>query len=186
MKKTSTNSSNESSTAVEPIDGICYLVGAGPGDPGLLTLRGRECLERADVVIYDYLSNAEFLRFAPASAEKIYAGKTAGQHALKQEETNALLVKFTREGKRVVRLKGGDPFLFGRGGEEAAELAAAGLRFEIVPGVTSAIGGWPMPASPSPIAPAMPFSRSSPAMRSRTKRPRASTTRRSLLRQARR
>lgn len=121
--------------------GICYLVGAGPGDPGLLTLRGRECLERADVVIYDYLSNAEFLRFAPGGAEKIYAGKTAGRHALKQEETNALLVKFTKEGKNVVRLKGGDPFLFGRGGEESAELAAAGLRFEIVPGVTSAIGG---------------------------------------------
>ncbi|MEI6344169.1 MAG: uroporphyrinogen-III C-methyltransferase [Verrucomicrobiota bacterium] len=121
--------------------GICYLVGAGPGDPGLLTLRGRECLERADVVIYDYLSNAEFLNFAPARAEKIYAGKTAGAHALTQEETNTLLVKHTREGKRVVRLKGGDPFLFGRGGEEAGELSAAGLRFEIVPGVTSAIGG---------------------------------------------
>ena len=141
MKTPSEKSSKKPATAAEPVAGICYLVGAGPGDPGLLTLRGRECLERADVVIYDYLSNAEFLRFAPASAEKIYAGKTAGQHALKQEETNALLVKFTREGKRVVRLKGGDPFLFGRGGEEAAELAAAGLRFEIVPGVTSAIGG---------------------------------------------
>ena len=121
--------------------GICYLVGAGPGDPGLLTLRGRECLERAEVVIYDYLSNPELLGFAPESAEKIYAGKIAGQHAIHQEETNALLVKFTHEGKRVVRLKGGDPFLFGRGGEEAAALAAAGLRFEIVPGVTSAIGG---------------------------------------------
>ena len=141
MKKPSSKSTNKTSGAAASSRGICYLVGAGPGDPGLLTLRGRECLERADVVIYDYLSNAEFLRFAPASAERIYAGKTAGQHALKQEETNALLVKFTREGKRVVRLKGGDPFLFGRGGEEAAELAAAGLRFEIVPGVTSAIGG---------------------------------------------
>ena len=141
MNKTSAKPSKKSFSGAAPSEGICYLVGAGPGDPGLLTLRGRDCLERADVVIYDYLSNAEFLRFAPASAEKIYAGKTAGQHALKQEETNALLVKFTREGKRVVRLKGGDPFLFGRGGEEAAELAAAGLRFEIVPGVTSAIGG---------------------------------------------
>jgi uroporphyrinogen III methyltransferase/synthase len=125
----------------KPEQGICHLVGAGPGDPGLLTLKGRECLERAEVVIYDYLSNAELLRHVPAQAEKIYAGKTAGRHALRQEETNALLVKHTREGKRVVRLKGGDPFLFGRGGEEAAELAAAGLRFEIVPGVTSAIGG---------------------------------------------
>ena len=124
-----------------PQEGICYLVGAGPGDPGLITLRGRECLERADVVIYDYLSNVELLAFVPTHAERIYAGKTAGRHALRQEETNALLVRHTREGKRVVRLKGGDPFLFGRGGEEAAELAAAGLRFEIVPGVTSAIGG---------------------------------------------
>jgi len=121
--------------------GICYLVGAGPGDPGLLTLRGRECLSRADVVIYDYLSNQELLGFAPEGAEKIYAGKIAGQHALHQEETNALLVNHTRAGKCVVRLKGGDPFLFGRGGEEAAALAAAGLRFEIIPGVTSAIGG---------------------------------------------
>jgi len=131
----------KASTPPEKKEGICYLVGAGPGDPGLLTLRGRDCLERADVVVYDYLSNAEFLRYAPEGAEKIYAVKTAGRHALKQEETNALLVKFTKEGKCVVRLKGGDPFLFGRGGEEAAELAAAGLRFEIVPGVTSAIGG---------------------------------------------
>ena len=131
----------KASTTPAKKEGICYLVGAGPGDPGLLTLRGRDCLERADVVVYDYLSNAEFLRYAPEGAEKIYAGKTAGRHALKQEETNALLVKFTKEGKCVVRLKGGDPFLFGRGGEEAAELAAAGLRFEIIPGVTSAIGG---------------------------------------------
>ena len=121
--------------------GICYLVGAGPGDPGLLTLRGAECLRRAEVVIYDYLSNPELLNFAPEGAEKIYAGKISGQHAIHQEETNALLVKFTRAGKCVVRLKGGDPFLFGRGGEEAAALAAAGLHFEIIPGVTSAIGG---------------------------------------------
>ena len=135
MNKLSSQASSQKAS------GICYLVGAGPGDPGLLTLRGKECLERAEVVIYDYLSNPELLRFAPATAEKIYAGKSAGRHALKQEETNALLVKYTAQGKCVVRLKGGDPFLFGRGGEEAAELAAAGLRFEIVPGVTSAIGG---------------------------------------------
>ena len=126
----------------QPSDaGVCYLVGAGPGDAGLLTLRGRECLEQAEVVVYDHLCNPELLRFAPPEAEFIYAGKRAGCHALRQEETNALLVKRTGEGKRVVRLKGGDPFLFGRGGEEAAELSAAGLRFEIVPGVTSAIGG---------------------------------------------
>ncbi len=140
MKKTDSKAS-PLSKAAKPSDGICYLVGAGPGDPGLLTLRGCECLKRAEVVIYDYLSNPELLRFAPPEAEKIYAGKIAGQHALHQEETNALLVKHTRAGKCVVRLKGGDPFLFGRGGEEAAALAAAGLRFEIVPGVTSAIGG---------------------------------------------
>jgi len=125
----------------ESREGICYLVGAGPGDPGLLTLRGLECLQRADVVIYDYLANPELLRHAPASAELIYAGKTAGRHAMKQEETNAQLLRHTREGKRVVRLKGGDPCVFGRGGEEAAELAAAGLRFEIVPGISSVIGG---------------------------------------------
>jgi uroporphyrinogen III methyltransferase/synthase len=125
----------------KPAQGICYLVGAGPGDPGLLTLRGSECLKRADVVIYDYLSNPELLHLSPESSEKIYAGKIAGEHTLHQEETNGLLVKHTRSGKCVVRLKGGDPFLFGRGGEEAAALAAAGLRFEIVPGVTSAIGG---------------------------------------------
>ena len=121
--------------------GTCYLVGAGPGDPGLLTLRGRECLEAADVVIYDYLANPELLRLARPEAEKIYAGKTAGRHAMKQEETNALLLSKAREGKNVVRLKGGDPCVFGRGGEEAAELAAAGIPFEIVPGVSSVIAG---------------------------------------------
>lgn len=121
--------------------GICYLVGAGPGDPGLLTLRGCECLKQADVVIYDTLVSTELLRYTSPDAEKIHAGKSAGKHILQQDEINALLLKHTREGKRVVRLKGGDPFLFGRGGEEAAMLAAAGLRFEIIPGVTSAIGG---------------------------------------------
>lgn len=121
--------------------GICYLVGAGPGDPGLLTLRAKELLERADVVVYDYLSNPEFLRHAPSTAEKIYVGKKAGVHTMKQESIDELLVKKTSAGKVVVRLKGGDPFLFGRGGEEAEALAAAGLRFEIVPGITSAIGG---------------------------------------------
>ena len=96
-------------TSRPKISGICYLVGAGPGDPSLLTLRGRECLEAADVVIYDYLANPELLRHAPPQAERIYAGKTSGRHAMKQEETNALLLAKAREGKRVVRLKGGDP-----------------------------------------------------------------------------
>ena len=119
--------------------GRCYLVGAGPGDLGLVTLRARQLLERAEVVIYDYLCNPEMLAWAPESAEIIYAGKKAGAHTLKQEEINALLVEKTRAGLQVVRLKGGDPFFFGRGGEEALALAQAGLGFEIVPGVTSAI-----------------------------------------------
>lgn len=119
--------------------GICFLAGAGPGDLGLVTLRVKEVVERADVVVFDYLCNPEILRWAPRTSEIIYAGKKAGQHTLNQEEINALLVERTRAGKRVVRLKGGDPFLFGRGGEEALALAQAGLPFEIIPGVTSAI-----------------------------------------------
>jgi uroporphyrinogen III methyltransferase/synthase len=121
--------------------GICYLVGAGPGDPGLLTLRGKACLEQAQVVIYDYLSNPELLSHAPEKAEKIYVGKKAGAHTLTQEGINALLVEKTSAGNTVVRLKGGDPFIFGRGGEEAEALASAGCTFEIVPGISSAIAG---------------------------------------------
>ena len=121
--------------------GICYLAGAGPGDPGLLTLKTRECLERADVVVYDYLCNPEILKWAPEGAEIIYAGKKAGAHTLTQQEINALLVEKAKSGNCVVRLKGGDPFLFGRGGEEAEALADAGIAFEIVPGVSSAIAG---------------------------------------------
>lgn len=121
--------------------GKCYLVGAGPGDPGLLTVKGRECLAKADVLIYDALSSAEFLRWVSGDCEKIYAGKRAADHAIPQEGINALIVEKAREGKTVVRLKGGDPMIFGRGGEEAAELAAAEVPFEIVPGISSAIGG---------------------------------------------
>lgn len=119
--------------------GICILAGAGPGDLGLVTLKVRDEVSRADVIVYDALCNPEILKWAPAGAEIIYAGKRANQHALKQDETNALLVKRTAEGKRVVRLKGGDPFVFGRGGEEAEELVKAGLPFEIVPGISSTI-----------------------------------------------
>ncbi|MBA2433226.1 MAG: uroporphyrinogen-III C-methyltransferase [Chthoniobacterales bacterium] len=119
--------------------GKCSLVGAGPGDLGLVTLRAKECLEQADVIVYDYLCNPEMLRWAQPNAEQIYVGKKAGEHTLKQEEINALLVEKTRDGKRVARLKGGDPFVFGRGGEEAQALARAGLEFEVVPGVTSAV-----------------------------------------------
>ena len=121
--------------------GICYLVGAGPGDPGLLTLRGRECLELADIVVYDNLCNPALLRWTKDTAERIYAGKKSKDHTLDQSEINNLLVEHTTAGKVVVRLKGGDPFLFGRGGEEAEALADAKCAFEIVPGVSSAIGG---------------------------------------------
>ena len=121
--------------------GICYLVGAGPGDPGLLTLKGKECIEAADVLVYDYLCNPEHLRYAKPGTRRIYVGKKAGDHTLPQEEINALIVQLAKEGKTVTRLKGGDPVLFGRGAEEAAELHDAGVKFEIVPGITSAIAG---------------------------------------------
>src|SRR5947208_1036469 len=119
----------------------CYLVGAGPGDLGLVTLRAKELIEQADVIVYDYLCNPEMLNWARDDVELIYAGKKAGDHTLTQEAINALLVEKTQAGQNVVRLKGGDPFLFGRGGEEAQALAAAGLSFVVVPGVTSAIAG---------------------------------------------
>ena len=117
--------------------GSVYLVGAGPGDAGLFTLRGVELLGRAEVVIYDGLVNRDLLRFAPPAAEIIYGGKHDRTRCVSQEELNALLVAKAREGKRVVRLKGGDPYVFGRGGEEAEVLAEAGIPFEVVPGVSS-------------------------------------------------
>jgi uroporphyrinogen III methyltransferase/synthase len=119
--------------------GKVYLVGAGPGDPGLLTLRAKECIERADVIIYDYLANEAFLGYANNRAELIYVGKMGGFHTKSQEEINRLICDKAEKGLNIVRLKGGDPFIFGRGGEEAQELANAGIPFEIVPGVTSAI-----------------------------------------------
>ncbi len=121
--------------------GFCHLVGAGPGDLGLVTLRAKECLEAAEVVVYDYLCNPDLLAWAPGGAEIIYAGKKAGAHTLKQDEISALLVDRTRAGKQVVRLKGGDPFVFGRGGEEAIALAKAHVPFDVVPGISSAIAG---------------------------------------------
>ncbi|HEY5913383.1 MAG TPA: uroporphyrinogen-III C-methyltransferase [Verrucomicrobiae bacterium] len=117
--------------------GMVYLVGAGPGDAGLLTLRGAELLRRADVVVYDALVNADLLRLAPQTAEIIFGGKRAREHALPQSELNGLLITKAREGKTVVRLKGGDPYVFGRGGEEAEQLAEAHIPFEVVPGVSS-------------------------------------------------
>ncbi len=119
--------------------GHVYLVGAGPGDPGLLTIRGRECLTQADVVVYDSLANPAFLDYAPDAAERIYVGKQAGDHAMKQDDINQLLVDKGLQGAIVVRLKGGDPYVFGRGAEEALRLRAAGVRFEVVPGITAGI-----------------------------------------------
>ncbi len=119
--------------------GKVYLVGAGPGDPGLLTLRGKELIEKAEVIIYDRLASPRIMEFANPEAEKIYVGKRVGKHVANQQEINDLILKKAKEGKRVVRLKGGDPFIFGRGGEEAQILASHGISFEIVPGVTSAI-----------------------------------------------
>lgn len=119
--------------------GKVYLVGAGPGDPGLITVKGLHCLEQADVIIYDYLVNKDLLNKAGKGAELIYVGKQPQAHHMPQERINALLVAKAREGKAVVRLKGGDPFVLGRGGEEAEALAAAGIPFEVVPGITAAI-----------------------------------------------
>ena len=121
--------------------GKVYLVGAGPGDPGLVTLRAKECIESADVIIHDALANPEILGWARDDVEIIDAGKRAGAHTMSQDGINARLVDLARAGKQVVRLKGGDPFVFGRGSEEAKAIADAGMDFEIVPGVTSATAG---------------------------------------------
>jgi len=119
--------------------GRVYLVGAGPGDPGLMTVRGLEALRRAEVVVYDRLVNPVLLDEAPETARRIFAGKHAGAHCLPQSRINALLIEEARDGHIVVRLKGGDPFVFGRGGEEALALADAGIPFEVVPGVSAAV-----------------------------------------------
>jgi uroporphyrinogen III methyltransferase/synthase len=116
-----------------------YLVGAGPGDPGLITVKGKECIQTADVIIYDYLASSALLKYARKSSELIYVGKKGGDHTLSQDQINALIVEKVKTGGTVTRLKGGDPFIFGRGGEEAEVLFKAGVSFEIVPGVTSAI-----------------------------------------------
>src|ERR1043166_9400890 len=120
--------------------GKVYLVGAGPGDLGLVTLRAKECIENADVIVYDHLANPDALGWARDDAQIIYAGKQPGESRT-QQEINALLIQSAREGKQVVRLKGGDPFVFGRGAEEAQAIASAGIPFEVVPWITSAIAG---------------------------------------------
>jgi len=119
--------------------GKVYLVGAGPGDPGLISAKGLECLKKAEVIIYDHLLDERLLDSAPPAAERIYVGKRAGEHTKPQDEINQLLVAKAKEGKTVVRLKGGDPFVLGRGGEEAEVLAQNGILFEVVPGITSAV-----------------------------------------------
>lgn len=119
--------------------GTVYLVGAGPGDPGLITVKGLERIRNADVIIYDYLADERLIQEAKPGAELIYVGKKGGDHTLEQPKINELLVRKAEEGKKVARLKGGDPYVFGRGGEEAEILAAANIPFEVVPGVTSAV-----------------------------------------------
>lgn len=119
--------------------GKVFLVGAGPGDPGLITIKGIECLKKAEVIVYDHLLDVALLETAPPDAEKVYVGKIAGKHNKPQNEINQILVDKAKEGKTVIRLKGGDPFVFGRGGEEAEVLAENGIPFEVVPGITSAV-----------------------------------------------
>jgi uroporphyrin-III C-methyltransferase len=119
--------------------GKVYLVGAGPGDPNLITVKGLVCLRQADVIIYDRLVDESILKETRSKTEKIYVGKTSSHHTLDQEAINQLLVKKAKEGKGVVRLKGGDPFVLGRGGEEAEALVKYGIPFEVVPGVSSAV-----------------------------------------------
>jgi uroporphyrin-III C-methyltransferase len=121
------------------VNGKVFIVGAGPGDPRLITVRGVECLRMADVVVYDRLIDPSLLDKAPSQAKRVYVGKESGHHSLPQDKINEVLVEYASAGKTVVRLKGGDPFVFGRGGEEAAFLATKGIAFEIVPGVSSSV-----------------------------------------------
>ncbi|MFH1756318.1 MAG: uroporphyrinogen-III C-methyltransferase [Candidatus Latescibacterota bacterium] len=119
--------------------GYVSLVGAGPGDPGLITLRGVEALKKADVVLYDRLVTKEILQYAKPDAEMVYVGKGCGNHSMPQDDINRLLIEYAQRGNHVVRLKSGDPYVFGRGGEETEELEKAGIPYEVIPGITAAI-----------------------------------------------
>ena len=139
MYEETASAKNKSAAQRHNEDGIVYIVGGGPGDPGLITVKGLNCLRRADVVLYDRLAAPELLQEAQSHTELIDVGKEPKRHRRSQEEINDLLIEKARQGKIVVRLKGGDPFVFGRGGEECQALAAAGVRYEVVPGASSAI-----------------------------------------------
>jgi uroporphyrinogen III methyltransferase/synthase len=139
MSKQSSPALNAGTANTLSTSGKVYLVGAGPGDAELITVKGLRILRQADVIIYDYLVNKTLLDEARPEAEKIYVGKTAGRHTVGQQQIHQLLVQYARDGKCVVRLKGGDPFVFGRGGEEAQVLEEHGIPWEVIPGITSAI-----------------------------------------------